>query len=64
MFTGHVLPTPEEPLPYRVVVRRDGEVVRIEPVASMAEGHRTLDELLRREREYEKELRWWEAQVR
>jgi hypothetical protein len=58
MITGQLIATPDEPLPYRVVVRRDGEVIRIEPIGSLADGNRALEELIRREREYEAELRW------
>jgi hypothetical protein len=48
-LVGLVAPTPDEPMPYRVVVRRDGRIIRALPVGSVAEGHRKLAELLRRE---------------
>lgn len=53
MFTGHLEPTPHSPLPYRVVVRRLGEVVRMRPVTSIADGNRALMQMLREERENE-----------
>jgi hypothetical protein len=48
-LTGQVMPTPSEPLPFRVVVRRGGELIRALPVDSVGEGQRKLAELLRRE---------------
>jgi hypothetical protein len=57
MFTAHLVPTPEEPLPYCVVVRRDGVVVRLQPAGSVREAARVLSKLLREAREYEDELR-------
>ena len=48
-LTGRVVPTPGEPLPFRVIVRRDGELIRALPVDSVGEGQRKLAELLRRE---------------
>jgi hypothetical protein len=56
MFSAHLERTPDSPTPYRVVVRRLGEVVRVQPVGSVTEGNRALSQLLRSEREYEKEL--------
>jgi hypothetical protein len=56
MFAGYLEPTPTEPLPYRVVVRRLGKVVRVQPVRSLTEGNRALTALLRGEREYEEGL--------
>lgn len=56
MFAAYIEPTPEDPLPYRVVVRRLGEIVRVQPVHTVAEGNRILSALLRRERDYEREL--------
>jgi hypothetical protein len=61
MITGHLQHIAGEPLPYRVIVRRDGEIIRMEPVAGMAEGNRILAKLIRCEREYEKELRWYDV---
>jgi hypothetical protein len=57
MFTGHIEPTPHSPLPYRVVVRRLGEIVRMRPVMSIADGNRALLEMLREEQENEKAIR-------
>lgn len=57
MFTGHIEPTPpHSPLPYRVVVRRLGEIVRMRPVMSIADGNRALLEMLREEQENEKAI--------
>jgi hypothetical protein len=50
MFSGYITSTPQDALPYRVIVRRDGHIVRAQAVQSMSEGARRLDELLRRER--------------
>jgi hypothetical protein len=61
MITGHLQHTTGEPLSYRVIVRRDGEIIRMETVACMAEGNRILAKLIRCEREYEKELRWYDV---
>jgi hypothetical protein len=54
MFTAHLEPTPHSPLPYRVVVRRLGEIVRMRPVMSIADGNRALVQILREERESER----------
>lgn len=58
MFSGHLIKTPGNPLPYCVVVRRVGEVVRLQPVRTVTEGNRALTQMLREERTYEAELRW------
>jgi hypothetical protein len=61
MITGHLQHAAGETLPYCVIVRRDGEVIRMEPVTGMAEGARILAQLIRCEREYEKDLRWYDV---
>jgi hypothetical protein len=55
MYAATLEPTPDSPLPYRVVVRRQGEIVRVRPVASIVEGNRALVHLLRAERDHERE---------
>lgn len=60
MISGYLVPSPADELPYRVIVRRYEEVVRIQPVWTRTEGNRTLTELLRVERRYDRELRWYE----
>lgn len=49
LVSGLLVPTPGEPLPFRVVVRRGGELIRALPVDSAREGRRKLAELLMRE---------------
>ena len=49
MLTGFVAPTPGAALPFRVVIRRDGELIRALPVESLGAGERKLAELMRRE---------------
>jgi hypothetical protein len=55
MYAATLEPTPDSPSPYRVVVRWQGEIVRVRPVASIAEGNRALVHLLRSERDNERE---------
>jgi hypothetical protein len=61
MITGHLQHTTDDALPYRIIVRRDGEIIRMEPAAGKVEGNRILAKLIRCEREYEKELRWYDV---
>jgi len=63
MISGYLVPSPADELPYRVVVRRHDEVMRIQPVSTRTEGARALTELLRAVRKYERELRWYEPEV-
>lgn len=56
MFTAHLIATPDQPLPYCVVIRRQGVVVRMQPVDTCGEGNRLLSRLLRQEQDYEHEL--------
>jgi hypothetical protein len=49
MLTGLVISTPDDPLPYRVIVRWNGDLIRALPVGSAGEGQRKLVELLQRE---------------
>lgn len=57
MLAVHLMQTPDQPLPYCVVARRDGAVVRLRPVSSVGEGNLLLARIMREEREYEAALR-------
>ena len=49
MLTGSVVPTPGAALPFRVIIRLDGDLLRALPVDSVGAGERKLAELMRRE---------------
>jgi hypothetical protein len=52
MFKGEVQSTPDQALPYRAVVWREGQVERAKPAASYREAERALVRLLAEARSF------------
>ncbi|MCR5876542.1 hypothetical protein LRS10_21780 [Phenylobacterium sp. J426] len=46
MLNGELVPTPDQAMPFKVVVRRGEAVLRERPVESLDEGHRQLERLI------------------
>lgn len=60
MLTGYISHVAEDPQPYRVFLKRDGQLIRVEAAATKAEAAQALRLLLDGERAYEAELRWYD----
>lgn len=50
---AEIVETPDEPLPFKVVISRDGEVLAERPVTSQLAGRELIDALLPLLRKYD-----------